>query len=110
MNTGSILDGAMNYTEIDGDGRASPAFKFCTIGRQLGTALSAVGPALNTLVKLMSIIALSIGPFMTSWREWSQWYYGFIPAGLCIVGPVLISLFIWKNVEEVTARREISQA
>lgn len=104
MNTGSILDGAMNYTEIDGDGRASPTFM------QLGTALSAVGPALNTLVKLMSIIALSIGPFMTSWREWSQWYYGFIPAGLCIVGPVLISLFIWKNVEEVTARREISQA
>ena len=110
VNTGSILDGAMNYTEIDGDGRASPAFKFCTIGRQLGTALSAVGPALNTLVKLMSIIALSIGPFMASWGEWSQWYYGLIPAGLCIVGPVLVYLFIWKNVEEVTARREISQA
>jgi len=109
VNTGTILDGALNYTGIDGNGRASIAFRTCEMGSQLGAAVSAVGPVLNSLIKLMSIIALALGPFMTSWEEWGLWYYGFIPVGICIVMPVLVYLYVWKDAEEVVSRRDASQ-
>jgi len=99
VDTSTVLDGALNYTGINGNGRVSITFRTCEMGSQLGAAVSDVGPALNDLIKLMSIIARAIGSFMASWEEWSQWYYGFIPAGICIVVVVLVYLFVWKDVE-----------
>ena len=34
------------------------------------------GPALNILIKLMSMISLVIAPIMAGWGDWEMWYYG----------------------------------
>jgi hypothetical protein len=63
VNIGAVLVGASNYTELDGSGRASTIFRTCEMGNQLHEAVSAFGPGLNTLIKLMSFVVLAIGPF-----------------------------------------------
>jgi len=101
-NTVSVINSVKNYTEIDGEGKIAQTYKTGTLIDSLGAAVSAVGPALNTLIKLMSIISLVMGPFMTNWAEWSYWYFGIIPVAIALTGTALYYLFIWKDDEEVT--------
>jgi K(+)-stimulated pyrophosphate-energized sodium pump len=101
-NTVSVINSVKNYTEIDGEGKIAQTYKTGTLIDSLGAAFSAVGPALNTLIKLMSIISLVMGPFMTNWAEWSYWYFGIIPVAIALTGTALYYLFIWKDDEEVT--------
>ena len=43
------------------------------------------GPALNILIKLMSMISLTIAPIIKDHESYFEWYWGLIPVGLCIV-------------------------
>jgi Inorganic H+ pyrophosphatase len=55
------------------------------------------GPALNILIKLMSIISLTIAPLIEGDADWEVWYYGLIPLGVMLIGTYLVYHFFWKE-------------
>ncbi len=61
------------------------------------------GPALNILIKLMSMISLTIAPLLRDRKEWDHWYYGLIPIGLCLFGTIVVYQLYWKNAQDITA-------
>lgn len=70
-NTGSTLDHAKKFIE-EGllGGQGSEAHDAARIGDQFGDALKgAVGPALNTVIKLLAIAALLAVPLLRAWSN-----------------------------------------
>merc|ERR1712000_580746 len=58
------------------------------------------GPALNILIKLMSIISLTIAPLIAGNKDWEHFYYGFIPIALCLVISYVCYVLYWsKDIE-----------
>jgi H(+)-translocating pyrophosphatase len=99
-NAGGAWDNSKKYIEIEGacDGKGSETHKACVIGDTVGDPFKDTsGPALNILIKLMSVIALTIAPIITGNDAWSVWYYGMIPLALTI----LITLYQWYYYEDV---------
>lgn len=75
-----------------------PVLLFCHITEDTS------GPALNILIKLMSIISLTIAPLMDNHNEdWDVWYYGLIPLGVMIVGTFLVYQLFWATTHDIEA-------
>jgi len=69
-NTGAALDNAKKYIE-EGyfGGKGSEAHKASVIGDTVGDPLKdTVGPSINILIKLMSVIALVLAPLFMVWH------------------------------------------
>uniref|UniRef100_A0A6S8YMB2 H(+)-exporting diphosphatase n=2 Tax=Chaetoceros debilis TaxID=122233 RepID=A0A6S8YMB2_9STRA len=100
-NTGSALTHASKYTKLGST----------SVGSTVGCVMNgAVGTALATLIKLMAIVSLTVSPLMGAWTEWGQWYFGFIPFGVCVVGTVVVAISFWMNVEEPTPTAATEEA
>merc|ERR1712238_130848 len=105
-NAGGAWDNSKKYIEIEGacGGKGTETHKACVVGDTVGDPFKDTsGPALNILIKLMSMISLTIAPIIKGGTEWSTWYYGLIPIAICIVGTVLVYWFFWKNAQDITA-------
>ncbi len=63
-NTGASLDNAKKYIELGNyGGKGSPAHKSAVIGDTFGDPLKdTMGPSINILIKLMSVISLVLAP------------------------------------------------
>lgn len=105
-NAGGAWDNSKKYIEIEGakGGKGTDTHKACVVGDTVGDPFKDTsGPALNILIKLMSIISLTIAPMMLDVNEWDYWYYGLIPLGVMLIGTYLVYFFFWRDIADITA-------
>merc|ERR1712241_693973 len=99
-NAGGAWVNSKKYIEIEGmaGGKGTPTHKACVVGDTVGDPFKDTsGPALNILIKLMSMISLTIAPLIAGRVDWQSWYYGTIPIVVCIIGTVIVYMLYWTN-------------
>merc|ERR1712147_553041 len=101
-NAGGAWDNAKKYCEKDGtkglskvknaDGSLAHPMKktwydACVVGDTVGDPFKDTsGPALNILIKLMSMVSLTVAPVLKAYhKNWDHYHWGFIPFGLFII-------------------------
>jgi len=79
---GGAWDNSKKFIEIEGGfgGKGTDTHKGCVVGDTVGDPFKDTsGPALNILIKLMSVISLTIAPVISGNDNWENFYYGFVP-------------------------------
>ena len=82
-NAGGAWDNAKKYIENEKvfGGKKSDTHKACVVGDTIGDPFKDTsGPALNILIKLMSILSLTLAPVFT--EDWDTWWAGLILLGV----------------------------
>ena len=105
-NAGGAWDNSMKYIEIEGavGGKGTETHKACGVGDTVGDPFKDTsGPALNILIKLMSMISLVIAPIIEGVEDWENWYYGLIPIAITIIGSFYVYKMFWANTVDITA-------
>merc|ERR1712167_378891 len=95
---GGAWDNSKKFIEIMGShgGKGTETHKACVVGDTVGDPFKDTsGPALNILIKLMSIISLTIAPLIAGNAAWFDWYFGLIPFGLI----VLVTYYTYSEIE-----------
>merc|ERR1719443_2603678 len=105
-NAGGAWDNSKKYIENENTygGKKSETHKACVVGDTVGDPFKDTsGPALNILIKLMSMISLVIAPLMSGNEDWFQWYYGVIPLVVMVIGTYVVYRLFWKHGIDITA-------
>merc|ERR1719314_60164 len=95
-NAGGAWDNSKKYIENENTygGKKSETHKACVVGDTVGDPFKDTsGPALNILIKLMSVISLTIAPLITHHKDFQGWGAGLIP----IIGFVVITRYLVKT-------------
>jgi len=104
-NAGGAWDNAKKYIEIEGacGGKGTETHKACVVGDTVGDPFKDTsGPSLNILIKLMSMISLTVAPVIKGWQDWQFWYFGIIPIGLAFIATVVVYFMYWKQMPDIT--------
>lgn len=112
---GGAWDNSKKYIEIEGacGGKGTETHKACVVGDTVGDPFKDTsGPSLNILIKLMSIISLTVAPLMekngVAFEPWETWYWGLIPLGVMLIGTVAVWWFFWRTSLDITADPVVS--
>ena len=100
-NAGGAWDNFKKSIEIEGTcgGKRTDTHNACVVGDTVGDPFKDTsGPALNILIKLMSMISLVKGN-----GDWFEWYWGLIPLGVLVVGTYIVYHLFWKDGIDITA-------
>lgn len=101
-NAGGAWDNAKKYVEGEGvyGGKKSEVHKACVVGDTVGDPFKDTsGPALNILIKLMSVLSLVLAPIFTN-DSWSRWWYGLIMLVVMFVLCGTTYYFVWMKAPE----------
>jgi len=104
-NAGGAWDNSKKYIEIEGacGGKGTETHKACVVGDTVGDPFKDTsGPALNILIKLMSMVSLTIAPIISGHKDWEEWYVGLVPVALLIVGSYVVYRKFWANAVDIT--------
>jgi inorganic pyrophosphatase len=85
---GGAWDNAKKFIEIEKahGGKGTDIHSAVVIGDTVGDPFKDTsGPALNILIKLMSVIALTMAPLIAGNADWHNWELGLVPAVLLII-------------------------
>merc|ERR1712110_836279 len=70
--------------------------KACIVGDTVGDPFKDTsGPALNILIKLMSMVSLTVAPLIAGNKDWEGWYFGIIPF---VIFVVVTGVLFCKNI------------
>jgi len=99
-NAGGAWDNGKKLAEKLGIKKTEQG-KACVVGDTVGDPFKDTsGPALNILIKLMSMVSLTVAPLLKGNADWENYYFGFIPLGLfIIITAVLVQkeILTWKD-------------
>ena len=107
---GGAWDNAKKYIEIEKacGGKGTDTHKACVVGDTVGDPFKDTsGPALNILIKLMSVISLTIAPLIAGNDDWENFYYGFIPIVLSLVITYYCYVMYWSKYIEYKKHDEV---
>lgn len=101
-NAGGAWDNAKKYQEIECKAKGTDTHKATVVGDTVGDPFKDTsGPALNILIKLMSMVSLVIAPLLKANSEdWASYYWGFIPLALMFIVTIVVYCKFWKGFED----------
>lgn len=98
-NAGGAWDNAKKLCEKL-DIKKTEQGKACIVGDTVGDPFKDTsGPALNILIKLMSMVSLTVAPLLGS-SDWDNWYYGLVPLFMFILITFILvkkEILTWKD-------------
>lgn len=110
-NAGGAWDNAKKYVELDAEareiygGKGTDVHKACVVGDTVGDPFKDTsGPALNILIKLMSMVSLLFAPVMNV-EDWHYWYAGLAILVVIIILCVVVYKLYWAGFEEEVAKK-----
>merc|ERR1712100_530519 len=73
-------------------GKKTDQGKACVVGDTVGDPFKDTsGPALNILIKLMSMVSLTVAPLLENNEDWQNWMYGMVPTFIFFVATLILS-------------------
>ncbi len=99
-NGGGAWDNAKKYIEIEGahGGKGTDVHKACIVGDTVGDPFKDTsGPALNILIKLMSIVALTVAPSIKGSEDWDNAVWGLIPLSIMVLATCCVRHFLRRK-------------
>ena len=105
-NAGGAWDNSKKYIEIEGacGGKGTETHKACVVGDTVGDPFKDTsGPSLNILIKLMSMVSLTIAPVIRGKKPWEDFYFGLIPLILLIAGSYIVYILYWRDAIDINA-------
>jgi inorganic pyrophosphatase len=106
MLAGAIASGCMNAIMMSNAGGAwdnskklceklgikkTEQGKACVVGDTVGDPFKDTsGPSLNILIKLMSMVSLTLSPLIEGNADWYNWYYGMIPTAVFLISTLIL--------------------
>ena len=107
-NAGGAWDNSKKYIENENTygGKKSNTHKACVVGDTVGDPFKDTsGPALNILIKLMTIFSLTMAPVFRS--DWKTWWYGVIVLAVEIIFVSAAYWYVWiKNADQTPVSAE----